>query len=527
MFGLALLVYALTSYAGIRSADSEVIFETCDSLLHRSTFRVQSESAWQGFGLADGTDGGAYAIFGPLEAIACVPFLAAAETVHRTRWFDHMTPARSHYIDGGIRAVLLETVPDASSPAREAHARRALVAWAFNTLVGATAVVTFLRVARRLARHRVSALLVTGAYGFASLAWPYSGTFFSEPLATLLVLLSFEAALVGLQSEDSQHIRPTKDGLPRHDRRRLLLGAAAGVTLALAIATHISALLFFPFWLALAARSRQPRTAALAAGGFLAGALPVLLLLAFFNHVRFGSMWETGRSLGAADFRYGAFQAPWRGLGGLIASPGKGLLLFCPVVVLGLFAWRRFAARSAATNFVALTVGAALLVRWLFLATRSDWHGGFSLGPRYLVPAIPFLLLPAVALVDELIDARQRRRLVAILVFVWACSLQQLFFVVGEIFSYLHLVKWNGTVAGRDVFKDDEIYLRWAYSPLLHLLQGLRGPFMLRAWPWGNVGLWAVCAVVVSAAWLGVGRLFLSHVQRLAPGEDGRDVAAS
>jgi hypothetical protein len=131
-----------------------------------------------------------------------------------------------------------------------------------------------------------------------------------------------------------------------------------------------------------------------------------------------------------------------------------------------------------------------------------------------------------VSLVDDLIDACRRRALVAILVFVWACSLQQLFFVVGEIFSYLHLVKWNGTIAGQDVFKDDEIYLRWPHSPLLHLLEGLRGPFVLRAWPWGNVSLWAACAVVVSVVWLGAGRLFLSRAKRLARSEGGGASAA-
>ena len=37
---------------------------------------------------------------------------------------------------------------------------------------------------------------------------------------------------------------------------------------------------------------------------------------------------------------------------------------------------------------------AAAIFRYAFIAARSDWHGGFSVGPRYLMMVIPFLLLP-------------------------------------------------------------------------------------------------------------------------------------
>jgi hypothetical protein len=32
----------------------------------------------------------------------------------------------------------------------------------------------------------------------------------------------------------------------------------------------------------------------------------------------------------------------------------------------------------------------------LFIVTFNGWHGGWAVGPRYLVPAVPFLALPAV-----------------------------------------------------------------------------------------------------------------------------------
>ncbi len=318
VFVLAAILYAATSYAGVRSPDEEVVFETCDALLHRHTFAVEGQSTWEGFGLAPGRDGRSYSIFGPLQPIACVPFLAAADLADHTRWFARVPPPRSHYIDGGSRAVLMNA-PIASAAA-EMHARRTLVAWSFNALVAAATVLAFLRLCLRLAKHEISALVVTGAYAAGSLIWPYGGTFFSEPFAILLLILSFDALLAG---------------------RRVWAGAALG----LATCAHVTAILFLPFWLVIACGAGGSRARAIAGASFLAGALAALAPLGAFDAARFGSIWETGRHVSPDGFGYGAFQAPWRGLWGLSLSPGKGLLLFCPVVLLGLAGWRSLARR--------------------------------------------------------------------------------------------------------------------------------------------------------------------------------------
>jgi hypothetical protein len=490
VFLFAAILYVATSYAGIRSPDEEVVFETCDALLHRHTFAVDGQSTWEGFGLAPGRDGRSYSIFGPLQPIACVPFLAAADLVDHTRWFAHVPPPRSHYIDGGSRAALMNApiAPEAA----EMHARRTLVGWSFNALVAAATVLAFLRLCLRLSKHQISALVVTGAYGVGSLIWPYSGTFFSEPLAILLLILSFDALMAD---------------------RRVWAGAALG----LATCAHVTALLFLPFWLVIACGAGGARVRAIAGASFLAGALAAMAPLGVFNAARFGSIWETGRNVLPDGFGYGVLQAPWRGLWGLSLSPGKGLLLFCPVVLLGFGGWRSLAGRSAAMRLTAVASAAALVGRWLFLAARSDWHGGFSLGPRYLLMAVPFLLWPAVAWLDDLVDARRWRAFTGVLIFLGACALQQLYFVLGEIFSYLHWVKLRGAAAGDNVFDDDQIYLAARHSPLVGLLDRFRGPFLLKAWSAANGTLWLACAVVLSIACWFAGRRALAEAKSQAP----------
>ncbi len=102
---------------------------------------------------------------------------------------------------------------------------------------------------------------------------------------------------------------------------------------------------------------------------------------------------------GAANTAHGAFNADLaRGLAGVLASPSRGLLVFCPWVLLlplglararerddGLFAW-------TLASLVA-TAGTVLVA-----ASHLLWWGGWCLGPRLVTEAAPFLALASVPL---------------------------------------------------------------------------------------------------------------------------------
>ncbi|MBW7843976.1 MAG: hypothetical protein H3C40_14755, partial [Ignavibacterium sp.] len=79
IFFTNLIVYGLFNYGGIRSPDSEIVFRTTESLLHKHEFAVQEPINWDYFGLARGKDNKHYSIFGPLESIFAVPLLYTAD----------------------------------------------------------------------------------------------------------------------------------------------------------------------------------------------------------------------------------------------------------------------------------------------------------------------------------------------------------------------------------------------------------------------------------------------------------------
>jgi hypothetical protein len=203
----------------------------------------------------------------------------------------------------------------------------------------------------------------------------------------------------------------------------------------------------------------------------------VLAALAWHNYARFGDVLDTGFRASAQEAVERRFFSPVDGVSGLLFSAGKGLFLFCPIVIPSLLLWPAFHRRHGLLSWFIL---AAALSRLLLVGAFRDWHGGFCLGPRYLVNALPFLLLPLAVRVADLVRHGTARGQGGMLLVAWAALCQQVYFGMGEIFSFLYRVKWAGLRVGGDVFKDDFLYFNWTVSPLWRLFEGQRGPYLLR-----------------------------------------------
>jgi hypothetical protein len=343
-------------------------------------------------------------------------------------------------------------------------------------------------------RSSAAALATALLYAFGTLAWPYSGTLFGEPLALLLVLLSFHL-IVALDRGFDDHDGP----------RAPLLMALSGLALGLASATHLTALLFLPFFLLYSRfASRGARRRGETICWVLGAALP-LAALGWYNLVRFGSLLESGRALSGLNpvlFHHPLAIEFWRGLFGLLAGGGKGLLLFSPAVLLGALGWRAMARRSMPLTLI---LGAALFSRLFFAASYYDWHGGFCLGPRYLLLAVPFLILPLGFWLDERLERRDLKTLVLGGLAAWAAMTQQLYFSLGDVFRYYHEIKIDYLGRGIDLFLEDRIYLEWALSPLIHSLDYPAGAFLLRTAPLPTAALWGGGSLLLLIALSAVG----------------------
>ncbi len=118
------------------------------------------------------------------------------------------------------------------------------------------------------------------------------------------------------------------------------------------------------------------------------GAIPIALMLAY-SQVYWGSM----RNLGQYSVNGAWFSTPFiEGLGGILVSPSRGLLIFSPIFVFAPLAVRRVLIRP----LVAWSA-AALPLFFLLYAKWYSWFGGWCFGYRLLTEAIvPLTLLLAV-----------------------------------------------------------------------------------------------------------------------------------
>jgi hypothetical protein len=124
----------------------------------------------------------------------------------------------------------------------------------------------------------------------------------------------------------------------------------------------------------------------LALPGFLLCSLPGVAAFLALNLGLYGSLF------GGYAYQAHAANFPtsvWQGLAGTLFSPNRGLLVFSPFLLLGLWAWARVARQDPA---LAWPWGLALAGFLAVHAKFDGWYAGWCNGARYSSEAVPVLL---------------------------------------------------------------------------------------------------------------------------------------
>lgn len=179
--------------------------------------------------------------------------------------------------------------------------------------------------------------------------------------------------------------------------------------------------------------------------------------------------------LGVQGSMFGGLR--WDAVLGLLVSPTRGLVFYCPAALFGLWALARRADRRWAWPMLAAT--AALV---LFLSFRTTWTGGQTFGPRYFAMAA---VLWAVALADIEGDVAASPRLRA--AFAACFALSVVIHAAGGFFPY------PGTFMTQEA--EAELW-RWDLHPLANLFRAA-GPMggLPAAARWAAALAWSAAAV--------------------------------
>jgi hypothetical protein len=273
------------------------------------------------------------------------------------------TPTASSVL--AVPAVAAFTLAGAKGQDWNAWMEASMLTAALTT--AASVAIVFILLTRLTTRRRAALIAVTYAWG--TLAWGVSGQALWQQGGAALALALTLLALV--------------------DRRFFLAGLAITAMAAFRLTTPVMALFLLPLI------GRRPSDWL----RFAAGAAPLPVALAIYNTMAFGAPWRQGYGSGhitsAAKLGSGRVLD---GIPGLLVSPGRGLLLYSPVLLFSI-AGAVIGRRQALYRWCAVAFVAYVIV----VANVDVWWGGESFGARKLAEALPLLAVLLVPAVDAIV----------------------------------------------------------------------------------------------------------------------------
>lgn len=250
--------------------------------------------------------------------------------------------------------------------------------------------------ARRITANAEKALTAALAVALGTMLWPYSAVYYGHVLAGAFLMLAFYLLFS-----------------MRHTSRSASLAgfAAAGLAMGLAFISEYTTALLIPVLILYAVYvlrgEKLASIARLGLAGSLAAAIPLALVFAY-NAAAFSNPLALGYSFEASNtFQEGMSQGfmgihhPSLGvLYHITLDPRFGLFWLSPVLLLApigfLAALRNTEYRSEGLLSL-YCLGAMLAMN----AGYYLWWGGNAFGPRLIIPALPFFIVPLASLPDK------------------------------------------------------------------------------------------------------------------------------
>ena len=349
LFFLIFALYTLTYVGAFKSNDERALFSGIDSFVKRGEFTV-NQIYWDYTNVGMLTnEGDMVPNYEPGQMLAGIPFYLWGRALH-----------------GAVQGTMF-----------------------FNILITALTVSLLYLILLTLRFGRRTALLAAMVYALATLAWPYSRTFFREPLTVFAYLLTIYALL-------------RYRGAPQ---RQLRWPALAGLGLGLAIITKQTSVALIPSVALLAfvyEYQRPPDGGSLIRerGTMLLAMLvplgAMLLLQWAYNQATLSGVELFARNIVEYTTNPQLSQSVparmMRALIGLSISPYKGLFWYVPVLLLGLIGAIPFTKRFRWEGLAFLLL---IFLHFLGYSRYNYWSGGVAWGSRYMLPVIPFLIILA------------------------------------------------------------------------------------------------------------------------------------
>lgn len=230
-----------------------------------------------------------------------------------------------------------------------------------------------------------TSIIMTFILGICTLVWPYSKYYYGEPPLALLIFATFLCLYLFKKTEKAIYIflAPLLFGFSILTKSTSIL--------------FIFGILYFLFSLRGNLKKRFANT-------FIFLCLSGLFILLFFayNFLRFGNIFEAGYRLSPDLFSIPIL----KGIYQLLLGPSVGIFIYMPILVFFFYGFHKDFFKKFKNEMITLFI--FFLSYVLFHSKYIAW--GTSYGARYLLPIIPFLLIPSASIVENIIVNKNLKR---------------------------------------------------------------------------------------------------------------------
>ncbi|MDD5528779.1 MAG: glycosyltransferase family 39 protein [bacterium] len=354
LFGFFLTGYLLIQPGHIYTSDTVARYEVTKSIVEDGKFSIPRERCQDL--VVPGVDGQYYAFAGIGQSILFIPLYWAG------KFFAYMFPAlEKEYIVEFCVSLL-------------------------NALITAIGCVVLFAFGINIGYSRKVSFWLSLIYGVTTMAVIYARDSFEQPQESLFLLYALLSVYIFVKKQNI----------------RWLIGSA--ILSGVAILTRMPAIAVVPIiliYIAVCCLRKDKPKALLYKNIFiyLGALLPFLLFIAWYNYVRFHSIFETGYAKQWQNSNVFPFSNPFfYGLYGLLFSPIKGLLFYTPVIILAVIFWKLFHRKD---RNLSLLFAGIIIFYILFYAKSIFWDGGWCWGTRLLLPILPLVILPLGAFLES------------------------------------------------------------------------------------------------------------------------------
>lgn len=378
--------------------DEIALYQTTRSLWERGDFAIDHIN-----NTFPGKDGRYYSQYSPGQSLAAVPLYAIGKATEKIL-----------NGTGNTRIARALAGPQVGSePNKWGGDIEIFFANLFNCFVTAALCTLFFLFCTALGTSSRNAFIATVLLGVTSYIAPFSAGFLQHSSEAFFVLLIFYCLFRDSQQSDSRY------------------RFAAGIVAGLMLLFRLQSVIALPV-LGLYAIGKIRRREVHVVRGIASLVLPVVVAIAIhagINYLKFHAL--------AGRYNNEGFHTPLlKGLYGLLFSSGDSIFIFTPLLLLTPWTLIHFARRFRAETVVILALTATYVI---FYAKYTAWHGLWSaLGPRYLVPIVPLLMLPLGLWIQ---DRRRTASMMLIPLAIAGAWVQLVHFAVNFAFVY-NYEKW-------------------------------------------------------------------------------------